>query len=119
MQAIKALFFVNKQKKTLFQIFHDKKQSENGVFRAFLFNFLQRPSGGVDNKTAHLNITGEQRMAGNGSHSRAHRLLGVVEPFKPLVQVNATIIQGSSLNDMWHAPQLLWATTIISSTPSS
>ena len=40
MQAIKALFFVNKQKKTLFQIFHDKKQSENGIFRAFLFNFL-------------------------------------------------------------------------------
>ena len=92
MQAIKALFFVNKQKKTLFQIFHDKKQSENGVFRAFLFNFLQRPSGGVDDKTAHLNITGEQRMAGNGSHSRAHRLLGVVEPFKPLIQVNATIV---------------------------
>ena len=64
------------------------------VFLSRSFHFCEFARHGVDDVAVEVNALWHEGMAANGLYGFAHGILGVVEPFKPVVEIDAAELNG-------------------------
>ena len=89
--------------------FSPTKHGRTNCLRYISEHLLEKTGFRIDNEASHCDILWYQWVSADGFDCETYRLGGILETFKPVVQIDAT----------WQAPQWEWATTMMLFTPNS